>query len=169
MKKSVKVVGDPEFQSQGNLHVWDRNFSYNRFWGLGERWGPDTVLRVFRCNTSISTSVDTVQKIPTWLLVQKRRKESFQMMYTLGRTVAKKTSASELKRSGRQTDAILGPFQHSELGLTSAKFCLNPWEVEMGNYWQPLWSFHIWVRCEFLRHSSWSLCLPIEVSKDTTG
>lgn len=89
-------------------------------------WGPDTVLRVFRCNTPISTFVDTVQKIPTWLLVQKRRKESFQMMYTLGRTVAKKTSASELKRSEGQTDAILGSFQHPELGLTSAKFCLNP-------------------------------------------
>lgn len=150
----MKVAGDSEFQSQGNLHVQDRNFLYNGFWGLGERWGSDTVLRVFRCNTPISTFVDTVQKISIWLLVQKRRKESFQMMYTPHRsTVAKKTSASKLKRNGRQTDAILGSFQHSELGLTSAKFCLNPWEVERRNDWQPRWSFRIWTRCAFLRQS----------------
>lgn len=157
MKKSMEMVGDPEFQFQGTLHEWDRNFVIHWMSGVRRkvrsRYTTLSNSEVIRCNISISISAATVWKRPTWFLVGKEEKKDLKWCIRRGK-LRRRRLRNQNWRDVRNRDTVLGSFWLSERVLTSAKFCLHLWGEEGSGCLMPFWSFHIRIRSTFLRHSS---------------
>lgn len=169
MKKSMEMVGVPEFQSQIGTDVWDRNSVIHWMSGVRRkvRRSRYTPLSSSGCLDviPISLSVVTEQKRLTWFLVGKEEKKVFRWCICRIKRKQRRLRNQNWREMGSR-ETVLGSFQCSGLVLTSAKFCLYLWGEGKGCYLMPFLKFpHMNQKCVSpLRSVMTQLANPIRQS-----